>query len=50
MVEAPSRVLEGPEAAIEAIAKAIELAIDAAGVNWESVRVIGLDTPRAGQR
>jgi hypothetical protein len=45
MVEAPSRVLEGPEAAIEAMAKAIELAIGGAGVHWESVRVIGLDTP-----
>jgi predicted NBD/HSP70 family sugar kinase len=45
MVETPSRVLEGPEAAIEAMAKAIELAIDGAGVHRESVRVIGLDTP-----
>src|SRR5258708_16269698 len=45
MVETPSRVLEGPEAAIEAMAKAIELAIGGAGVHWESVRVIGLDTP-----
>ena len=45
MVETPSRVLEGPEAAIEAIAKAIELAIGGAGVHWESVLVIGLDTP-----
>src|SRR5215831_14530069 len=45
MVETPSRVLEGPEAAIEAMAKAIELALGGAGVHWESVRVIGLDTP-----
>ena len=45
MVETPSRVLEGPEAAIEAMAKAIELAIGDAGVHRESVRVIGLDTP-----
>src|ERR1700722_4755834 len=45
MVETPSRVLEGPEAAIEAMATAIELAIGGAGVHWESVRVIGLDTP-----
>src|SRR3982074_2581493 len=45
MVETPSRVLEGPEAAIEAMAKAIELAIGGAGVHWESIRVIGLDTP-----
>ena len=45
MVETPSRVLEGPEAAIEAMAKAIELAIGGVGVHWESVRVIGLDTP-----
>ena len=45
MVETPSRVLEGPEAAIEAMAKALELAIGGAGVHWESVRVIGLDAP-----
>ena len=45
MVETLSRVLEGPEAAIEAMAKAIELAVGGAGVRWESLRVIGLDTP-----
>ena len=31
MLETPSRVLEGPEAAIEAMAKVIELAIGGAG-------------------
>src|SRR6201981_783315 len=45
MVETPSRVLEGPEAAIEAMAKAIELAVGGAGGHWGSLRVIGLDTP-----
>src|SRR5260370_16864290 len=45
MVETPSRVLEGPEAAIEAREKAIDLAIGGAGVQWEWLRVIGLDTP-----
>src|SRR5258708_25729205 len=46
MVETPSRVWEGPEAAIEAMAKAIELAIGGAGGHLEAGRVIGLDTPR----
>src|SRR5260221_10239679 len=45
MVETPSRVLEGPEAAIEAMAKAIELAIGGVGGHWEAGRGIGLDTP-----
>ena len=37
MVETPGRVLEGPEAAIEAMAKAFELALAGAGVHFESV-------------
>src|SRR5260221_7030766 len=45
MVETPSRVLEGPEAAIEAMAKAIELAIGGGGGEWGAGRGIGLDTP-----
>jgi len=49
MVETPSRVLEGPEAAIEAMAKALELAIGGAG----ALGVSAGDWPRhawAGQR
>src|SRR5260221_12425650 len=45
MVETPSRVLEGPEAAIEAMAKAIELAIGGGGGHWGAGRGIGLGTP-----
>src|SRR5258708_17423723 len=45
MVETPSRVLEGPEAAIEAMAKAIELAIGGVGGHWEAVRGVWLGTP-----
>src|SRR5258707_13572820 len=45
MVETPSRVLEGPEAAIEAMAKAIELAIGGVGEDWGAWRGIGPDTP-----
>src|SRR5260370_41707429 len=41
MVETPSRVLEGPEAAIEAMAKAIELAIGGVGGYWERVGMGG---------
>src|SRR5260221_14178517 len=45
MVETPSRVWEGPEAAIEAMAKAIELAIGGGGGEWGAGRGVGLDTP-----
>lgn len=45
MVEAPSRVREGPLAAIEAIGVAMSLALDAAGIHRSQVRAVGLDTP-----
>lgn len=45
MVETPSRVDEGPDAALEAIREAVRLVLQAAGVSAESVRAFGLDTP-----
>jgi glucokinase len=45
MVETPSRVVEGPDAALAAIALAMELALTAGGVGPEAVLAVGLDTP-----
>jgi predicted NBD/HSP70 family sugar kinase len=45
MTEAPSRVHEGPAAAIEAIAEAMDLGLAITGRSRESVLAIGLDTP-----
>ncbi len=45
MVETPSRVHEGPEAALEAISEALRLVLIAADVKHVAVRAIGLDTP-----
>jgi predicted NBD/HSP70 family sugar kinase len=45
MTEAPSRVHEGPAAAIEAIAKAMDLALAITERSRDSVLAVGLDTP-----
>ena len=45
MHEVPSRVTEGPDAAIEAMVEAMDLALGVAGVERERVLAIGLDTP-----
>lgn len=45
MLETPSRVSEGPEAALGAMSTAIDLALAAAGVPLEFVLAVGLDTP-----
>src|SRR5690606_30218996 len=45
MYEVPSRVNEGPEAAIEAMVHSMEVVLDAAGVDRDRVVAIGLDTP-----
>ncbi|MEY2523735.1 MAG: glucokinase [Ilumatobacteraceae bacterium] len=45
MTEAPSRVHEGPAAAIEAIGDAMDLALAITGRSRESVLAVGLDTP-----
>jgi len=45
MVETPSRVLEGPEVAVEALAEAFAGILERTGIAREQVRVVGLDTP-----
>ncbi|MGD9705032.1 MAG: ROK family protein [Acidimicrobiia bacterium] len=45
MVETPSRVHDGPAAAIAAIRDAMVMAVEAAGVPAATVLAIGLDTP-----
>jgi len=45
MVEAPSCVNEGPDAAMVAIRRALDLALEVTGMPFEAVRAVGLDTP-----
>ena len=45
LVEAPSRVLEGPEVAIGALVQTLELVLAVTGVPLSAVRAVGLDTP-----
>jgi glucokinase len=45
MHEVPSRVTEGPEAAIEAMVESMEVVLRAAGVDRAQVAAVGLDTP-----
>jgi hypothetical protein len=45
MVETPSCVTDGPEAAVAAIGAVMLLALDIAGARREMVRAAGLDTP-----
>lgn len=45
MYEVPSRVTEGPEAAIEAMAETMDLVLRDAGVDRARVVAVGLDTP-----
>jgi predicted NBD/HSP70 family sugar kinase len=45
IVELPSRVLEGPVVAVEALAASFADVLEATGVPVESVRAVGLDTP-----
>jgi len=45
MLEVPSRVLEGPAVAVEALAEAFELGVATAGIAEAEVRSVGLDTP-----
>jgi len=45
MVEVPSRVLEGPAAAITAIDEAMEQALGMTATRHGAVRAVGLDTP-----
>jgi predicted NBD/HSP70 family sugar kinase len=45
MTEAPSRVHQGPAAAIEALGQAMDLALEIAGRTRDAVLAVGLDTP-----
>jgi glucokinase len=45
MVETPSRVLEGPAVAVEALAQSFDGILQRTGVRREQVRAIGFDTP-----
>ena len=45
MVETPSRVLEGPDVAVEALAQSFAAILGRTGIPREQVRVVGLDTP-----
>ena len=45
LVEVPSRVVEGPEVAVEAMVDALETVLTATGTQRSAVRAVGLDTP-----
>ena len=45
MVEVPSRVLEGPDAALAAVGAAIAHVLETCDVQRSAVRAVGLDTP-----
>ena len=45
LVETPSRVTEGPEVAVDAMASALDNVLELTGVPLETVRGVGLDTP-----
>jgi glucokinase len=45
MVETPSRVLEGPDVAVEALAHSLDNILKLTGTERAAVRAVGLDTP-----
>lgn len=45
MIETPSRVGEGPDAALEAIREVLQLVLHASDASADAVRAVGLDTP-----
>ena len=45
LVETPSRVLEGPDIAVEALAEAMDNVLDVTDIGRDSVVAVGLDTP-----
>ena len=45
LIEVPSRVLEGPEIAVEALELSLETVLEATGLSRDLVRSVGLDTP-----
>lgn len=45
LIEVPSRVLEGPDAAVEALVHSMETVLGFTGVARRAVRAVGLDSP-----
>jgi glucokinase len=45
MVETPSRVKEGPDVAVEALAHSLDNILELTGIGRDAVRAVGLDTP-----
>src|SRR4051794_37249061 len=45
LIEVPSRVLEGPDIAVEALVESLDTVLEATGVSRDAVRSVGLDTP-----
>ena len=45
MAESPSCVRDGPDKAIEALAKSLDDALEITGISRDAVRAVGLDTP-----
>ena len=45
LVETPSRVQEGPDAAVDALVQALDHVLELTGTAQASVRAVGLDTP-----
>jgi predicted NBD/HSP70 family sugar kinase len=45
LVETPSRVLEGPDVAVEALAESMDNVLDVTGTGRDNVVAVGLDTP-----
>lgn len=45
LVEVPSRVLDGPEVAVEALVHSLDTVLAVTGVGRERVRAVGLDSP-----
>ena len=45
LLEAPSRVLEGPDAAVQVLAASFATVLELVGVSRDAVRAVGLDTP-----
>lgn len=43
--ESPSRVLEGPDVSVDALAAALAGVLEGTGLHHEAVRAVGLDTP-----
>jgi glucokinase len=50
LCETPSRVQEGPDAAIDALVQALDHVLKLTGIDKASVRAVGLDTPGPASR